>query len=350
MDQRYLLELIARPAFCVTDGTITETNESARQRQIHTGMQIDDLLVTGREEYSSFDNGCLFLTLSVCGLTHGASITKNGDSQLFLLETDIGNKELQAVSLAANRLREPLSNVMIIADQLLDSANTVPKDQVSSLKNSLYQMLRTVYNMSDSASYTARKLSRFTTENLSGLINEIMEKTCVAAADSGRRISYQPLVEGVYALADKELLERAILNLVSNALKFSPNDSEIRARLIRKDKKLLFTIENTCEDSRSELNSDIFTRYMREPGIEDCNRGIGLGMVIVRAAAMAHLGTVLWEIPKDRTVRLTMSIALRRNKSNDIRSPQLSYDYTGGRDHVLIELSDALHHTAYEDA
>lgn len=349
MDQRYLLELIARPAFCVTDGTITEANESARQRQIAVGMPIDDLLVTGREEFHSINEGCLFLTLCVCGHTYGASVTNSGDSQLFLLETDIGNKELQAVSLAANRLREPLSNVMIILDRFQDSVDTIPKSQSSSLKNSLYQMLRTVYNMSDASSYTSRKLSRHTTENLSGTINEIMEKVGNAAEGCGRTISYQPLAEGVYALCDKELLERAILNLVSNAVKFSLDGSEIQARLIRKDKKLLFTIENSCERSNAELKNDIFTRYLREPGIDAPQSGIGLGMVIVRAAAMAHGGTILWEIPKDRTVRLTMSIALRKSKGNDLRSPRLSYDYTGGRDHVLIELSDALPHTAYED-
>lgn len=349
MDQKYLLELIARPAFCVTDGTITETNEPARQRQIAAGMPIDELLTTGREEYHSMTEGCLFLTLCVCGQTYGASVTKNGDSQLFLLETVTENKELQAVSLAAGRLREPLSNVMIIVDRFLESVNAIPKAQSSSLKNSLYQMLRTIYNMSDASSYTARKLTRPSTENLSGFINEIMEKAGSAVVESGRRISYQPLVEGVYALCDKELLERAVLNLISNAVKFSPEGSEVQARLIRKGNKLLFTIENICDRSSAELQSDIFTRYLREPGIEDHHNGIGLGMVIVRAAAMAHQGTVLWEVPRDRTVRLTMSITLQKSKGSDVQSPRLSYDYTGGRDHVLIELSDALPHTAYED-
>jgi len=350
MDQRYLLELIPRPAFYVANGVIAEANESARQRLINVGMQIDDLLMTGKEEYSSLDDGCLFLTLSIGEITYGASVTKSGDKQLFLLETDTGNKELQAVSLAANRLREPLSNVLLIADRLVDAEDAVPKNQTAALKNSLYQILRTVYNMSDASSYATRKLSRSATENISGLVNEIMEKAGIAISDSGRKISYQPLIESVYALCDKMLLERAILNLVSNAVKFSQSGSEIQARLTRNGNKLLFTIENTCPGSRAELKNDIFTRYLREPGIEDNLNGIGLGMVIVRAAAMAHGGTVLWEIPTDNTVRLTMTVSLRRNKTSDVRSPRLSYDYAGGRDHVLIELSDVLPHTVYEDA
>lgn len=349
MDQRYLLELIARPAFCVTDGVITEANEPARQRQISAGMLIDDLLLTGSEEYHALNDGCLFLSLCICGHTYGASVTSNDGGQLFLLETDTGNKELQAVSLAANRLREPLSNIMIIVERFLSSANAIPKSQSSSLTNSLYQMLRTVYNMSDASSFTGRKLTSSSTENLSGIINEIMEKAESVVGNSGRTISYQPLAESVYALCDKELLERAILNLISNAVKFSPEGSEIQARLSRKDKKLLFTIENRCEDSGMALKNDIFTRYLREPGLEGGKNGIGLGMVIVRAAAMVHEGTVLWEIPQDHTVRLTMSISLRKSRNNGLKSPRISYDYAGGRDHVLIELSDALPHTSYEN-
>ena len=349
MDKEYLLELITRPAFYVADGVITSTNEPARQRQILPGTQITDLISTGLEEYHTLADGCLFLTLRICDVNYGASVTTRDGAQLFLLESEAGNKELQAVSLAANQLREPMSNIMILADQYFSSAENIPQEQLASLKGSLYQMLRTIYNMSDASTYATKKLNRPTTENLPGIINEIMEKAAHAIAESGRKIAFQPLSDGIYALCEKELLERAILNLVSNAAKFSPEGSEIQARLTRRDQKLLFTIENPYFGSSTELRGDIFSRFLREPGIEDTRNGIGLGMVIVRSAAMAHGGTILWEVPQDQTVRITLSIALRKNRSSDVRSPHLSFDYTGGRDHVLIELADALPDSAFKN-
>ena len=144
MDQGYLLEMIARPAFTVSDGVITMTNEPARQRQINIGMQMSDIIATGNEEYLSMVNGCLFLSLSVCGQTYGASVVKEDSGELVLLETDTSNKELQAVSLAASKLREPLSNILIIFERFISTANMLPKLQQTTLKNSLYQMLRSI--------------------------------------------------------------------------------------------------------------------------------------------------------------------------------------------------------------
>ena len=350
MDKGYLLELIARPAFFVAGGKITSTNESARQRQITPGMSIEELLVTGKEEYLAMHDGCLFLTLCVSGTNYGASVTSNEDGYLFLLETDIGNKELQAVSLAAGQLREPMSNIMLIADRFLESGHTLPEAQLATFKSSLHKMLRTIYNMADASSYATRKQSKTTTENISKLVNELMEKVAATVEDSACSLSYQPLNENVLALCDKSLMERAILNLVSNAIKFSPAGSDIQVRLTKKDQKLMFTIENPCDTSGAQLKQDIFSRYLREPGIEDSRNGIGLGLVIVRAAAMAHSGTVLWEVPKDQMVRITLTITLQRSKSADVRSPQISVDRTGGHDKVLIELSDALPPDAYKDA
>lgn len=349
MDQGYLLEMITRPAFTVSDGVITMTNAPARQRQISIGMQMSDIIATGNEEYLSMVNGCLFLSLSVCGQTYGASVVKEDSGELVLLETDSSNKELQAVSLAASKLREPLSNILIIFERFISTANMLPKLQQTTLKNSLYQMLRSIYNMSDASLYASRKSTRTSSECLSGVINEIMDKIQQTARNCGRTISYQPLGETVFAVCNKDLLERAILNLVSNAIKYSPEGSQIHSRLTCSNKKLLFTIENPCCNPGNSLKNDIFSRYLREPSIEDGNHGIGLGMVMVRSAAMVHGGTVLWEIPQDDAVRLTLSIPIRIDTSSDLRSPLLRLDYAGGRDHVLIELSDALPSTEYND-
>ena len=96
------------------------------------------------------------------------------------------------------------------------------------------------------------------------------------------------------------------------------------------------------------MRSNVYTLFRREPGIEDSRYGIGLGMVLIRSAAAAHGGTVLIEQSSERGTRLTMSLAIRQNADNMVRTNAFHVDYAGERSHALIELSDVLPLAAYE--
>ena len=85
-----------------------------------------------------------------------------------------------------------------------------------------------------------------------------------------------------------------------------------------------------------ELLPTLFTRYLRQPGLEDGRFGIGLGMVLIRGAAANHGGTVLIDHPEEDLTRITMTLAIRQNTATVFRSPLLHTDYSGERDHTLL--------------
>ena len=87
---------------------------------------------------------------------------------------------------------------------------------------------------------------------------------------------------------------------------------------------------------------------MRKPALSSANAGLGLGLVIVRAAAAAHGGTVLVEQPKEGGTRVSVSFAIRTSMEPTLGSLLPPLDYAGGKDHALLELSDALPASAYE--
>ncbi len=58
-----MLELMARPAFAVKDGTLIYANDAAVHCLFTPGICVTDLLITGAEEYSALEAGCLYLTL-----------------------------------------------------------------------------------------------------------------------------------------------------------------------------------------------------------------------------------------------------------------------------------------------
>ena len=148
-------------------------------------------------------------------------------------------------------------------------------------------------------------------------------------------------------LSDTQKLERMVFNILSNAIKFTPAGGNITAKLTRRGTRMYLSVCDTGSGIAENLRSSMFTRYNREPGLEDGRCGIGLGMVLIRSTAALHGGTVLVDRPDDCGTRITVSMAIRQG-DNALRSPRLRIDYAGERDHGLIELSDVLPAELYD--
>ena len=137
------------------------------------------------------------------------------------------------------------------------------------------------------------------------------------------------------------------MNMLSNSLKFTSKGGTISASLTRQGRMLHLKIQDSGSGIPDEIRGSIFSRYLRQPMIEDCRHGIGLGMVLIRSAAANHGGTVLVDHPPQGGTRITMTIAIRQNNSNMLHSHIMHIDYSGEKDHALVELSDVLPTSQY---
>ena len=345
-----MLDLMVRPAFCVIDGRIAAVNPGARCRLIETGTPIEDLLQTGREEYREFRNGCLYLTLDLNGHPTGASLSCHGAYRIFILEEDDHRPELNALALAARELREPLSGIMTATDRMFPAVSDDPsiRNQVARINKGLFQLLRVIGNMSDAARYLEPAEQLPEVRDITAVLGELFQKSTALTEQAGIRLTFQNLSKPVLTLADTEKLERAIYNILSNAIKFTPTGGTIEASLTQRGKLLYLTVQDSGPGVDPAIRSGIHSRYLRQPGIEDGRYGIGLGMVLIRAAAAAHGGSVLMEHPADSGTRITMTLEIRQNIAGALRSPLFRVDYAGERDHGLVELSDVLPATLYQ--
>lgn len=341
-----MLELMSQGAFCVQDGIITGANEAARKHAITAGNSVSDILLTGKQEYADFQNGCLYLTLNLSGVPCGASVTSVNGIHIFLLDQSDEQAELQVMALAAQELRQPLTNIMTVADRLFpltgEEKDPQMQDQVARINRGLFQMLRIISNMSDAYRYSQDTAVFQQTRDIGSIINEVFQSVEPLIAHTGTQLNYTGLQESIYSLTDAEKLERAVSNILSNALKFVPKGGVIDARLTRKGNMLYLTVQDNGTGIPDTMRGNLYTHFRREPGIEDSRYGIGLGMVLIKSAAAAHGGTVLIEQSPDRGTRLTMSLAIRQDSSSMVRSRMLHVDYAGERDHRLLEFSDSL--------
>lgn len=110
---------------------------------------------------------------------------------------------------------------------------------------------------------------------------------------SERHISLQTTGESCLLYGDRELLHRAIFNLVENAVKYSPEGSAVTVRAQRSAQRLCISVEDQGPGIPEELRERIFEPFFR---VDDARTrqqgGTGLGLALVHAIAQFHGGTV----------------------------------------------------------
>ena len=347
-DMQNLLEMIDRPAFIVRDQVITDCNQMAKHRQIPVGKPISELLPENGSAYQAYQGGILYLTLQIGWIQCGATVTRHKDGDIFLLDRDTDQAQLQALALAAQQLRVPLSNMLTITDCLLPELQDESQQQRAfQMQRALFQLMRQINNMADAERYAGLDSPQFENTELCHFFREIIEKAHTTLEKANTSVHFTCPETPVLTMIDRERVERATYNLLSNAVKFSPTGSTVEVTLTRTDRMACLTIEDQGEGIAAHVQGSLFHRYLREPAIEDSRFGLGLGMTLVRSVAAVHGGTVLLE--QSRGTRVAMTMAIRREIPGILRTPKVRIsDYTGGRDPSLLEFSDSLPADAYE--
>lgn len=92
-------------------------------------------------------------------------------------------------------------------------------------------------------------------------------------------------------LADPDLLERILLNLISNAMKYSPPESPVRLLADRTDGEVTIAVADQGEGIAPEDQLRIFERFYRPQGGRRAD-SVGLGLYITRMLVEAHGGRI----------------------------------------------------------
>ena len=348
-DMLGILDKIIQPSFCVKENKIIKVNQAAQGLFFSCGQDILPLILAGSEEYSKLEcNACLCLTLENPGGSCNASVTRIDGLDVFILDPLNSRQELNILALDARELRKPLANMMVSTEQLLKQEDLRDRSCTLELNQGLYQLLRIIGNMSDAGYYGTASCQEI--RNISKVMDEILNKAQTMLAYAGIRLEYRGLEETIYCLADADQLERAVLNLLSNAAKFSPVGSTILASFTRSGRLLKFSITDSGSGIAQSILQNLFYRYLRQPGLEDPKTGIGLGMVLIQSVASCHGDTVLVDQPEGKGSRITMTLRIRQNEDTTLHSPGIRMDYAGGWDHTLLELAEILPSSLYDTA
>lgn len=333
------LGLLDQPAFCADQGKVIAANRSARELGICSGISVDTLLNTGIEDCASFGGGVLFLSVIAGGTKMTARVSKFKGLDLFVLEPEQADASLQALALAAQELRLPLNQVMTVFDRMVENRSGGDNAQEAALcrmNQGLHQLLRLVGNMSDASS---AGVGRMEIRDVTAVLRDLTDRAAALCREAGRQLVFENHPVSIYSLVDSQKLERAVYNLLSNALKHTPQDGTVQITLTRRRNSIVLTVSNDLE-ADAVFQPDAFSRYLRSPSLGSAREGLGLGIPLVRSVAAAHQGTLLLRQSEGK-MQAVMSLPIQQD-SNGLRSPMLRVDYMGERDHALVELSDVL--------
>ncbi len=101
---------------------------------------------------------------------------------------------------------------------------------------------------------------------------------------------------GVAVLGDPQRLQQVVLNLVGNAIKFTPPRGEVEVALTGDLARVVLTVRDTGEGIEPDLLPRVFDRFRQGGGRKD-SRSLGLGLTIVRHVVELHGGIVRVESP-----------------------------------------------------
>jgi two-component system, sensor histidine kinase and response regulator len=186
-----------------------------------------------------------------------------------------------------------------------DNQRLVHFTRIDKSVNHLLQMLE---DMLVVAQLDAGQL-RFRPEllNISDFIQEIIEEFQTICGEKYPIVYTPEFSESV--MADSRLLRQIVSNLVSNAIKYSPEDKPIEVNLALEKQNLLLTVQDYGIGIPEAEQDQLFNAFQRASNVGNI-AGTGLGLAIVRQAVEIHGGRIQLESQLGLGTRVTVQLSV----------------------------------------
>lgn len=342
---RQILELVSQPAFFAEDDRVVWCNAMARSWLLD-GSALSLLLGKSSALFSRWNReGALRFSLSIGGKGYDTTAQALDGGILFLANRpqEAASAVAGAASDASAALRKPLQNIMSAAESLFETldAQADTGDAASRLNRAIYQLLRLCGQMSDGGRLLLhrRQSCRISTD-VNRFFSELFRQAEPLVRSAGLRLELKLLPVSLRADIDTELLERALFNLLSNAMSYTPAGGKIVISLEKRERMLLVSVRDNGEGISPQVLSTLFERFAGH-SLGDSRWGMGMGLPMVREIARLHGGELTVSPNAEGGTCVLFSLSLEPSPLS-LHSPGVRYDYCGGLNHALVELSDVL--------
>lgn len=200
------------------------------------------------------------------------------------------------VSLISHDLKTPIAKIQAICDRLL--AEQPPEKLREGIQNvrkestELHRYIQTILQISrlESSQIQLRR----DPVDINELVDKVLRQLTPLARDKGQILETQ--LEPMFSIeADSVLIQEVILNLVENAIKYTPEGGQIVAMTKEVDDKVIFSVRDTGPGLSQEDQVRIFEKFYRGQAQLSQTKGTGLGLFLVKYFVELHGGNVFIE-------------------------------------------------------
>jgi signal transduction histidine kinase/putative methionine-R-sulfoxide reductase with GAF domain len=267
------------------------------------------------ESFADVIAGTLALALERAELQRAAAAERRRASELERRLHDDEETSSQVMSVVAHEIRSPLTAIKAYAEALLDSSASVQaqRDRFLGIINTECDRLSwLVADILDLARLDSGKRPlRLAGLALEPLVSEALDTLRPSAR--GRQLTFDlRVVPGMVVEADPDLLRRLLLNLMGNAIKYSPRAGSVTIVAEPRGDEWVGVVEDQGPGIAPEDLSRIFERFFRaRSGDQTPAEGHGLGLAICQGIVGAHGGRI-WAESQGTGARLCFAMPLRQ--------------------------------------
>lgn len=232
-----------------------------------------------------------------------------------LIEADEPNIPIdtQFVSNISHELRTPLTSIVgyleLLADGVGGELNPKQNEMLSTIGRNTRRLLMLIDDV-----LTLSKL-----ESISGdtrvpievgqLVRNVEQAFLPSITERGLKATVDVAADTGFICGDIDQIERVFLNIVSNAVKFTPDGGEIAISTFRKGPDVCITVRDSGIGIPVEEQKQLFDRFFRSSNAKaGLIQGTGLGLAIVKSVIDLHDGKISIESAQDVGTTVTVHL------------------------------------------
>ena len=225
-------------------------------------------------------------------------------------EGEVDEMKNEFVSMASHEMRTPMTSIKGSLELLLGGyAGELPAEASELLGISLTavdRLVRLINDLLDISKIESGKMElKLDRINIGECIEKSM-RSLRALAEAHRVSIRSDRTEGLpLILGDRDRLEQVITNLLSNALKYTPHESEVTILACQRDNAVRVTVRDQGPGIPPDQLERVFDRFCQ---LEGAKKGSGLGLTICRALIEQHGGKIWVESELGRGSRFQFEL------------------------------------------
>jgi two-component system sensor histidine kinase GlrK len=196
----------------------------------------------------------------------------------------------------SHELKTPLAAVResaeLLREEVVGVLNSQQREIASILRDNSLRLQKLIEDLLDFNVASSRaSVLRLTTVNLRTLLDTVLSNYKIAAM--ARQLRVRTQLEDVQMTGDKEKLKTLIDNLVSNAIKYSPESGRLHVRLKTRGDEAIIEVADSGPGIPQDEREKVFDAFYQCASTPISHvQGTGLGLSIAREYAHAHGGRI----------------------------------------------------------